>query len=360
MSDLMMDIGKGWLEWVGRQKPAPKYNFQDNEIVSPGYPKDVSDLWKALYLRLHPTHYAVAISPDGQKILLQGGYNILAPGLYNIHYIDKQDRVNHLPRVTETTSDGYQVAIILSVTYRVQNPLIALDVQNAVDTLLRFIQSDLRDFIRSHTYDEIMGEPKSHKFENEAIINYIKDQHRTRHNLSKLFFIADVIVQEKTGDPRVMQQRERSQSSQREIAAKNVLQDMNQELTQKVAIQDRDIQRIRNSSELERQKSNQEIDRLRFENERMRADFQNRQDNTMRAMDAIAKAFASPAFLRDPQVAETVWKLFASLGISRPQTAEPASGTSPQPTVDPAGVASANDVDSLTDTLLSLLARKRT
>jgi hypothetical protein len=360
MNSLLMDIGKAWLEWIGRQRPAPRYIFQENEIVSPGYPRDVSDLWQATYLRLHPTHYAVAISPDGRETNLKGGYNILSPGLYNIHYIDRQNRVNHLPRTGEITSDGYQVSIVLAVTYRVQDPLKALEVQNAVDTLLQFIQSDLREFIRNHTYDDIMGEPNRHDFDNSAIAHYIKEQHATRHQLSKLFFISDVIIQEKTGDSRVMEQRERSQTSQREIATQKVLQDLNQELREKVARQDADLQRIRNSAEVERQKSNQEIERQRFEIEQLRADFQNRQDIIMRAMEAIAQAFASPAFLRDPQVAETVWKLFSSMGISRPQLAEPASATGPKPTGEPTGFQNANEVDSLTNTLLSLLARKRT
>jgi hypothetical protein len=359
MSDLLMDIGKAWLEWTGRQKPAPKYVFQQNEIVSPGYPRDVSDLWKATYLRLHPTHYAIAISPDGKVINLKGGYNELAPGLYNIYYIDRQKRVNHIPRTGEITSDGYQVAMVLAVTYQVQDPLEALEIQNAVDTLLQFIQSDLKEFIRNRTYDEIMGEPNGHKFDNGAIAYYIKDQHTTRHQLAKLFFISDVIIQEKIGDSRVMDQRERSQTSQREIASQKVLQDLNQELREKVARQDADLQRIKNSSELERQKSNQEIERLRFENERIKAEFQNRQEITMRAMEAIAQAFASPAFLRDPQVAETVWKLFSSMGISRPQPVEPASGSRRQPDAEPIGFQNASEVDSLTDTLLSLLARKR-
>ncbi len=355
----MMDVGKVWLEWVGRQKPASKYTFKENEIVSPGYSRDVSDLWKATYLRLHPTHYAVAISPDGRKILLQGGYNILAPGLYNLHYIDKQDRVNHLPKVSETTSDGYQVAMVLAITYRVQDPLRALDVQNAVDTLLGFIQSDLKEFIRNHIYDEIMGEPNGHRAGNEAVINYIKDQHTTRHNLHRLFFLADVVVEEKTGDPRVMQQRERSQTSQREIAAQKVLQDMNQELREKVARQEADLQRIRNSSEVERQRSNQEIERQRLEIEQIRLEFQNRQEQWMRAIDAISQAVASPTFSRDPQVVRVVQQLLFSMGVSAPQPSEAGTTTESRPVEKPAQTPNTDEMDALTSNLLGLINRKR-
>jgi hypothetical protein len=358
MSSLLMDIGKMWLEWTGRQRPAPRYIFQENEIVSPGYRRDVSDLWQATYLRLHPTHYAVAISPDGKETNLKGGYNILPPGLYNIHYIDKQNRVNHLPRTAEMTSDGYQVSMVLAVTYRVQDPLKALEVQNAVDTLLQFIQSDLREFIRNHTYDEIMGEPNGHKFDNGAIAHCIKEQHATRHQLSKLFFISDVIIREKTGDARVMEQRERSQTSQREIANQKVLQDLNQELREKVARQDADLQRIRNSAEVERHKSNQEIERQRLEIEQLRADFQNRQEKWMRAMDAISQAVSSPTFSRDPQVVRVIQQLLSSMGVSSPQPTEAAATSETSAAGKTVRTPNPEEMDSLTNNLLGLINRK--
>ena len=126
MAGLFEDIGKPWLEWRGKDKAAPHYNFQDNEIVSPPYPRKVSRLWKATFVNLHPTHFAVAISPDGKMTNLKGGYNLLTPGNYNIHYVDKQNRVNHIPRTEEITRDGFKVAMELVISYRVIDPIKAL------------------------------------------------------------------------------------------------------------------------------------------------------------------------------------------------------------------------------------------
>lgn len=71
----------------------------------------VSSFWGGIYINLHSTLYSVAVGPDGRVIHLRDGYNSLPAGYYTLYYIDKQDRVFEMPRLTETTRDGAQVSL---------------------------------------------------------------------------------------------------------------------------------------------------------------------------------------------------------------------------------------------------------
>src|SRR5512138_1180655 len=129
MAGFWNEFGKLWLETWGRGRPTPRYPFPENEIATPGTTMRVSSLWNAVYINLHPTHYAVAIAPDGTVVKLKGGYNPLSGGQYILHYVDKKNRVAVIPRVSETTLDGSQVSLELVITYHVIDPVKALEVQ---------------------------------------------------------------------------------------------------------------------------------------------------------------------------------------------------------------------------------------
>jgi regulator of protease activity HflC (stomatin/prohibitin superfamily) len=295
--------------------------------------------------------------------------NALPPGRYNVHYIDKQNRVALIPRTGETTYDGFKVALELLITYRVIDPIKALEVQQAVETLLRFIQSDLKEFIRSHKYDELIGDSDGNKIDNNQFALYIKEQHAGRYPLSKLFLIADVVIKEKVGDPKMTELREKQQINQRQFAAQKEIQRHNQELEKKVAEQEATIKQVRVEADAKLQETIRKLDLQKIDLENARAEFQFRQEKWMRAMDAIGLAFSSPAFSRDPQVVEIIWQLLSAMGVSRQRlqeavasTEEPvqeaAAGTE-DPLREPVGTSNPEEMDSLTNMLLGLLARKR-
>jgi hypothetical protein len=359
MNNLLIDIGKFLLESRGRTRSAPRYTYRENEIVTTGISMKVSSLWNATYLNLHPTHYAVAIGPDGRIMNLRGGYNRLSPGRYILHYVDKQNRVTVIPRTAETTFDGSQVSLELVVTYRVIDPIKALEVQQAADTLIVFIQSDLKEFIRSHKYDEIVGDLDGRKIENELVARYIKDQHASRHQMSKLFFIADVVIEDKIGDPRVTEIREKYQINQRQYASDSEIQRQNQELEKKVASQDAAIKQIKAESDAKQQEILQKMELQRIELETARAELQFRQEKMTRAMDAIAQAFSAPTYPRDPREVEIIRDLIAALGGSPQRTPEPSSGQDHRPPNGQAAAPNPEKIDTLTNTLLNWLERKR-
>jgi hypothetical protein len=358
MSSLLNDIGKYWLESRGRNREAPRYSFPDNEIITPGELMRVSPLWNAVYLNLHPTHYAVAVAPDGKAMNLKGGYNFpLLDGRYTLHYIDKQNRVSVIPRVSETTIDGSQVSLELVITYRVIDPVRALEVQQAANTLVVFIRSDLKEFIRSHKYDEIVGDSDGRKIDNELVARYIKDQHATRHQMSKLFFVADVVVEEKIGDPKVTEIREKFQINQRQYAADSEIQRQNQELEKKVASQEAAIKQIKAESEAKQQETLQKMEIQRIELEKARAEFKFQQEKWTRAMGAIAQVFSSQTYPRDPQVVEVIRELLSAMGHT--QGSETISGQVERSTSNGSSeIPKAEKIDSLTNTLLNWLERK--
>lgn len=337
MGSMLEEFGKIWLVWRGRGKSTPRYIFQDTEIVSPPYPKKVSSLWNATYLNLHPTHFAVAIAPGGKICNLRGGYiHPLSPGMYNIHYVDKQNRVNHLPRTSETTSDGFQVAIELIISYRVIDPVMALEVQNPVDTLLRLLQANLKEFIRSHKYEEIMGDLDGHKIDNELVVGYIKEQHFRRSPLSKLFYVLDVMVQEKIGDPKVTEIREKYQISQKQLDNQKVLQALNQELEKKVADQDALIKKIKAESSVTQQDIIQKMELQKIDLEKARADFQYRQENWKVAVDAIVQTLSNQTYPPDTEEYALIKELLSELRVSTTLGSEAGrSAGGPGKTYDP-------------------------
>ncbi len=321
--------------------------------MSPAYPKKVWSLWKATYLNLHPTHFAVAIAPDGRIINLKGGYNPLSPGIYNIHYVDKQNRVNHLPRTSETTSDGFQVAMELVISYRVIDPIKALEVQNPVDTLLRLIQANLKEFIRSHKYDEIVGDLDGNKIDNDQVVVYLKEQQISRSPLARLFYILDVVVKERIGDPRVIELREKYQISHTQLANQKELQTMNQDLEKKVADQDALIKKIKAESAAAQQNTIQSMEMQKIDLEKARAEIQNRQEKWRMAVDAIVSTLSNQTYPPDSEEYQVINDLLMELRTSTSQSPESVMGQGGRSSNGPDKKSNPDRISELTKTLLN-------
>jgi hypothetical protein len=255
-------------------------------------------------------------------INLKGGYNLLTPGYYNIHYVDKQNRVNYIPRTDETTLDGFKVGMELVISYRVVDPIKALEVQHPVDTLLRLIQANLKEFIRSHKYDEIVGDLDGRKIDNEQVVTYIKEQHISRSPLARLFYVLDVVVKEKTGDPKVIELREKYQISQKQLDNQKALQTLNQDLEKKVVDQDVLIKRIKAESAVNQQEIIQKMELQKIELERARAEFQYRQENWRAAVDAIVQTLSNQTYPPDSAEYQVIKELLMELRASTLQNAE--------------------------------------
>jgi regulator of protease activity HflC (stomatin/prohibitin superfamily) len=346
------DFRKIWLEARGRQRPTPHYSFPSDQIMTPGMEFSVSSLLNATYLNLDATLYAVAVGPDGKVTHLRGGYNPLAAGRYTLYYIDKQDRVFEMPRISETTRDGAQVSLDLIITYRVSDPGRALEVQQPVGTLLTFISSDLKEFIRSHNYDDIIGDNKEHTIKDELVSLHIRDQHATRHQISKLFLIENIVVKEKIGDPKLTEIRENFQVQQRQTVANSELSRQNLELEKRVASQDAEIKRIKTRSDADQQAIMQKMKMQSLEFEQAKAQMQYRQDIMIQAMKAIGQALAGSAYPTDAHQMEIIKEIIGEFRGQTSPDAIPDAAQKSQPSTTQPETFNVEKVSTLTETLL--------
>ena len=200
MSNSRHDSSKSFLEiWneylLVRSQMVAHYTFPDNEIVSPGVVIRVSLWLMGVNINLHPTQYAVAIAPDGKIVHLKGGFNYIPAGRYILHYIDKQNRVFVVHHISETSLDGVQVSLKLVIMYQVVDPIKALEIKQPVSTFITFIQSYLKEFIRSHQYNELIGSDRMSTNKN-TVLRYIKTQFTERNLVFRLFNIIDLAVEE--------------------------------------------------------------------------------------------------------------------------------------------------------------------
>lgn len=341
----------------GKRKLPPQITFAPNEICSPRQNRKVSSFTNALYINLSPKLYAVAVSPDGKPFNLKGGLNYpLESGRYSVHYVSREQRQAVIPKVSETTADGAQVSLELIINYKVADPVKALEVEQPVESLIAFIKADLQEYIRSHAYDEILGDSAMLQIDNNLISRYIKEKHNTRHQLSKLFFIADIAVEERTGDPKLMEIRGNYQLEQRQNIATRELTKQKQELEKKLAVQEADIKRIRAEADAKQQDIMRKMELQNMQLERARADLQFRQDRMQRALEAVTRAFSS-SYPKDPREVEIINQLLHELGSSVGMPGEAASGH--ETSTDGANAESGTQrLDSLTDKLLRWLDHK--
>ncbi len=358
MSNEVNEIFIPVVEYFGRRKLPPQINFSANEILSPGFMRKVGWLTNAIYVNLTPKLYAIAIAPDGKPILLKGGINHPLPsGWYVIHYIVKEHRQAVIPKVSETTTDGAQVSLELIINYRVADPLKAVEVEQPVESLTSFIKADLQEYIRSHTYDELLGDGIMRRIDDGAISRYIKEKHHTRHQLSKLFFIADIALEEKTGDPKLMEIRENFQIQQRQNTTENELLKQKQELEKKVVRQDAEILRIKTEAAAVQNDITQKMALKNMELERAKAELQYRQERMQRALSAVSRSFSSN-YPKDPREVEIIKELLQALSSDNVLHVDETDQHEKHSNKGEEAVNGAKKLDKLTDTLLHWLDRK--
>src|SRR4030095_11032302 len=103
----------------------------------------------------------------------------------------------------------------------------------------------LKEFIRTHRYDDIVGDNAGNAVDHGLVSRYIRDQHLGRGERARLFGIAEVVVDGRTGDPKLTEIRENFQVQKRQNIAQSELQKQNQELQEKAAALEAEIKRIR-------------------------------------------------------------------------------------------------------------------
>jgi hypothetical protein len=357
---LWKEIVRWWLEFWGRKQSPKVYSFPENEVVTSESSFSIPFWAQAKYLNLHPTLYAVAISPDGKLQNLRGGYNFpLLPGRYIMHYVDKRDRIGAIPKTSETTQDGANISLELIITYRVSDPIKLFEIQQPVDILLSLIRSDLMEFIRIHRYDEVVGSNDGQTIDSSRVARYIKEQHNSRYQISRVFTLMNVVVVEKVGDPKLIVIRKNFQVQQKQNVADSELLKQNQELEKKVAFQEAEIKSIKAQADVTQQNILQKMKLQEIELEKARNDLQWRQEKWSRAMDAISQTLTTPNYQRDQRELELIGQIMNELKLLTGQGVDSGADGQKNTLSEAVNKKSGNKIDTLTDTLLSLLNRKK-
>jgi hypothetical protein len=374
MSEILNYLRRAWLLYTGRKKFAEPYVFSSREIISPAFFFHVSYLLKGIYLNLHPTLYAVCIWADGTRKKLEGGLNIpFPPGKSTLHYIDKTDRQSELLKITENTLDAARITLAVKITYRISEPIKVFEIQEPVETLFSMIQADMKEYIRTRQYEDLIGNDDSQVIDSGMVAKYIKQQHGARYPISKVFAIIDVIVQEKEGDPVFIEKRKSYKSQMVDGESKMKIQELNK----KIASQDAEMEQLRYQYKavLEQQKATadvqqnairQKIPVQELEIQKMRDEWQQKQDawrqkqeKWMRSMDAIDSAFKSQSpYLREEAegLISAIVNELRGLAQSTDEMNTPIS--QPDAKSDPPKQGS-DKLDTLTDRLFSLLDRRK-
>lgn len=154
---LELNLVKKVTEFLGRRQRLLPPELGEQEIITGPYPLDVN-LLGAGYVPAFPNLDAIVVSADGERILAQGGYIELPPGRYKIYYVDRQERYMTLPEVRATTTDGATVMLSCGITFNVNDALAVQKVRNPLNALLRACEAALRQVIRTHRHDELIGE----------------------------------------------------------------------------------------------------------------------------------------------------------------------------------------------------------
>jgi hypothetical protein len=187
---------------------------------------------------------------------------------------------------------------------------------------------------------------------------YIKEQHSSRHQISKVFVIRDIAFQEKEGDPKIVELRKNFQVQQREKLAETVLFKQKQELEIKVAEQESDIKRIKAEAEVREKDILQKMKIQQLDLQKARNELQLRQDKWLGALEVFEQMLSTP-YPRDQREIELIRELLTELREMASAGAQP-EAEKQKSTGAEAGTKKIDDkIDSLTKTLLNLLDRKK-
>lgn len=363
-----------WLLYTGRKRLVEPYEFSEHEVISPAFFLRVSYVINGMYLNLHPTLYAVCILADGTRKKLEGGVNFpFPPGKSTIHFIDKTDRKSELLKITENTLDAARISLALRITYRITDPVKVFEVQRPVETLFSMVEADLKEYIRTRQYEDLIGSDDNQVIDSELIAKYVKSQHNARYPMSKVFTIIDVIVQEKEGDPIFIEKRKNYKSQMVDGESKMRIQELNK----KIASQEAEMEQLRYQYKavLEQQKATadvqqnairQQISVQELENQKLRDEWQQKQDawrqkqaKWMRSMDAIESAFKSQSpYLRE-EAEGLISAIVNELKVLAQTMDEPNARINQPDASDASPKNSVDKIDTLTNRLFSLLDRQK-
>ncbi|MDD2923338.1 MAG: hypothetical protein PHQ36_13725 [Anaerolineales bacterium] len=193
------------IEENGRSTGAPAVEFGGKKISVAGENLYAGEDWQqrlfgasAFYLSLPPNAYGVVIFPDGRSENMEGGLKTAPPGLYRVEFVDRHDRLVSTAPVSEMARDGEKLTLKVIVRYRIIEPIIALQIENPIETLVEHLQTDLAQYIRTHDHNDIADSPDLNGI--GKILSFFSQRHYGRSPISQAIDLIGVELKEFMGD----------------------------------------------------------------------------------------------------------------------------------------------------------------
>jgi len=286
-----------------------------------------------------------------------------------LHYIDKTDRQSDLLKITENTIDAAKIVLAVKITYRVSEPIKIFEIQKPVEALFSQVQADLKEYIRTRLYEDLIGNDDKQVIDSGLVAKYIKQQHSLRNPISQVFNIIDVVVQEKEGDPVFIEKRKSFKSQVVDGESKMKIQELNKKIASKEAEMEQlqytykstlDQQKTQADMQIQKMRNDQDmaIQRMRNELQQTQDGWNRKQDKWVHSMNAIESALKSP-YLRDQQVGEIVGEIFDELRNLSETDVEAGAPNGKHGVKNNLPKNGGDKLDSLTETLFNLLDRRK-
>jgi regulator of protease activity HflC (stomatin/prohibitin superfamily) len=264
-------FARGWKEFWGKRKVMPPIPFPETSILT--QPDTFRVDTPGCFLPLPPITAAIVTSSTGQKqVFTEGGYKELPEGAYTIQYVDMSERLFNLPRIAASTIDGNEVSFTVSISYKVNDPSLVIQVATPLQVLFSVCEAAIKNFIISHHHDELIGEPGNGQIiADYKIIEFIKEQ-IALNQACRAFWVMDVIIKERFGNMEISRlkhdrsvQRNRNITQQEYLMQQQEIAEERKKLEIKNADIDRQILEIRALGKAEQSEILERAERLSIE-----------------------------------------------------------------------------------------------
>ncbi len=355
----------------GRRWGAPTVTFPGRTIWVQGEDIDVRGglLYplsgtSGFYLALPANAFGVVTTPDGVSVNMEGGLHEAPPGLYKLQYVDRHERLETLPPVSEMSTDGEKITLTVILRYQVIDPIMALGIDTPIETLLQHVETDVAQYIRTHAHTDIADSSGHH--EDSTLLAFFTQRHSRRLPLSNAFAITGIEIKDFTGDDEYLEMRRKASMDLTKSRFEKEQAVFQQEVAKLKTAHKAEIEKLEAEHQKEKQGILDEIALREIDVNNKRAQMQWLSSGFNEILDALSRQVASGGTI-NPTMMKAMMDLFAAYkeeidgggqAASPTRPVPPARGEqAPRPT--PPSGAGSDKVEKLKNTFLNLLNPKK-
>jgi len=315
-----------WKEFWGRKRVMEPIPYDETAITT--QPVQLRVMTDGHYFSLPSMTAAVLTSPTGQKqVFLDGGYKELKEGAYMVQYVDMSERLFTFSNVSASTTNGSDVSMTVSITYKVDDPIQVINASAPLQTLYSVCEGAIKNFIITHRHDEIIGEIGNENLISDYyIIQHIKEQ-ITMNRICRAFWVMDVMIKERTGDPEIgtlkhvdLVQEKRSLTELHKVIQQQGIAEEHKVVATKKAEEDQIVKELQALTEANRSEILKQARLLEIELEALRKQPDMQQERILKIIDAKRQALENlfqlsktAGFPRDENDIRLMEKIVSSL-----------------------------------------------